>query len=59
MYIYGIAILPLVIGMVVANALNIFISKKTKSSWAGLFTALLWGAWMIICVGGMSKYWYW
>ena len=59
MYIYGIAILPLVIGMSVANALNIFVSKKTKNIWAGLFTALLWGAWIIICVGGMTKYWYW
>lgn len=58
MYIYAIAILPLVIGMAVANALNIFISKKTNSAWAGFFTALLWGTWMIISCGGMAKYIY-
>ena len=58
MYIYTIAILPLFIGMSIANALNIYISKKTKSIWTGLFTALLWGTWMIISCGGMSKYIY-
>ena len=57
-YIYSIAILPLVIGMSIANALNIFVSKKTNSVWAGLFTALLWGAWMIVCCGGIAKYFY-
>lgn len=58
MYIYTIAILPLVIGMAVANALNIFVSKKTNSIWTGLFTALAWGAWIIISCGGMTKYLY-
>lgn len=58
MYIYTIAILPLFIGMTIANALNIYVSKKTKSIWSGLFTALLWGSWMIISCGGMSKYLY-
>lgn len=59
MYIYTIAILPLFIGMSIANALNIYVSKKTNSIWSGLFTALLWGTWMIISCGGMSKYVYW
>lgn len=58
MYIYTIAILPLVIGMTIANALNIYMSKKTHSIWPGLFTALLWGSWMIISCGGMTKYLY-
>lgn len=58
MYIYAIAILPLFIGMSIANALNIFVSKKTKSIWAGLFTALLWGSWAIISCGGLSKIFY-
>ena len=58
MYIYTIAIFPLVIGMTIANALNMYISKKTNSIWAGLFTALLWGAWMIVCCGGIAKYLY-
>ena len=58
MYIYSIAIFPLVIGMSIANALNMYISKKTNSIWAGLFTALLWGAWMIVCCGGIVKYLY-
>ena len=58
MYIYTIAILPLVLGMAVANALNLFVSKKTNSIWAGFFTALLWGAWIITSCGGMAKYVY-
>ncbi len=58
MYIYSIAIFPLVIGMSIANALNMYISKKTNSIWAGLFTALLWGSWMIVCCGGIAKYLY-
>ncbi len=58
MYIYTIAILPLAIGMTIANSLNIYMSKKTHSIWPGLFTALLWGSWMIISCGGMAKYIY-
>lgn len=58
MYIYTIAILPLAIGMAAANALNLFVSKKTNSIWGGLFTALLWGAWIIVSCGGISKYVY-
>ncbi len=56
MYIFVIAILPLFIGMSVANALNLLILKKTKCLWPGLFTALLWGSWMITCCGAISKY---
>lgn len=58
MYVYSIAILPLVIGMAVANALNIYVCKKTNRIWAGLFTALLWGAWIVVCSGGIAKYLY-
>lgn len=57
-YIYTIAILPMFIGMTIANALNMFISKKTRSIWPGLFTSLLWGTWMMISCGGMAKYFY-
>ena len=57
-YIYTIAILPLFIGMTIANSLNMVISKKTNSIWPGLFTALLWGAWMITCCCPMAKYVY-
>ena len=57
-YISTIAIFPLFIGMTIANALNITVSKKTNSIWAGLFTALLWGTWMLISCGGMAKYIY-
>jgi hypothetical protein len=57
-YIYTIAILPLVICMSIANVLNVYLSKKTNSIWTGLFTALLWGTWAIISCGGMSKYFY-
>lgn len=57
-YIYTIAILPLFIGMTIANSLNMVISKKTNSIWPGLFTALLWGTWMISCCCPMAKYVY-
>ena len=57
-YIYTIAILPLFIGMTIANTLNMIVSKKTHSIWPGLFTALLWGAWMIACTCPMAKYVY-
>ena len=59
MYIYGILALPLVLGMSVANALNLYVSKKTNSLWTGLFTALLFGTWVIICCGEITKYVYW
>ena len=58
MYIYTIAILPLCIGMTVANALNIYLERKTNSIWPGLFVALFWGSWIIISCGGMAKYIY-
>ena len=57
-YIYTIAILPLFIGMTIANALNMVVSKKTNSIWPGFFTALLWGAWMICSCCPMAKYLY-
>lgn len=57
-YIYTIAILPLFIGMTIANSLNMVISRKTHSIWPGLFTALLWGAWMITSCCPMAKYVY-
>ncbi|MBQ0070951.1 MAG: alpha/beta hydrolase, partial [Spirochaetales bacterium] len=57
-YIYTIAILPLFIGMTIANTLNMVVSKKTNSIWPGFFTALLWGAWMICACCPMAKYLY-
>lgn len=42
LYAYGLAILPLTIGITVGNALNVYISSKTRSVWPGLFTAVLW-----------------
>lgn len=56
MYIYVIAILPLCIGMTIANILNLYAATKTNSIWAGLFTALLWGSWMIVSCGAIARY---
>ncbi|MCR5722874.1 MAG: alpha/beta hydrolase [Lachnospiraceae bacterium] len=55
LYAYGLAILPLTIGITVGNALNVYISSKTKSVWPGLFTAVLWGVWTLCSTGGMTN----
>jgi hypothetical protein len=53
LYAYGLAILPLTIGITVGNALNVYVSSKTNSVWAGLCTAVLWGVWALCSTGGM------
>jgi hypothetical protein len=53
LYAYGLAILPLTIGITVGNALNVYVSSKTNSVWAGLCTAVLWGVWTLCSTGGM------
>jgi len=55
LYAYGLAILPLTIGITVGNALNVYISSKTRSIWPGLFTAILWGVWTLCSAGGMTN----
>lgn len=55
LYAYGLAILPLTIGVTVGNALNIYISSKTRTVWPGLFTAVLWGVWTLCSAGGMTN----
>lgn len=56
--VYNMLLLPMCIGMAVANALNIYVVKKTNSIWTGLFTALLWGAWMLVSCGDLAKAFY-
>lgn len=55
LYAYGLAILPLTIGITVGNALNVYISSKTRTVWPGLFTAVLWGVWTLCSAGGMTN----
>lgn len=56
LYAYGLAILPLTIGITVGNALNVYISSKTRSVWPGLFAAVLWGVWTLCSAGGVTNY---
>ena len=56
LYAYGLAILPLTIGITVGNALNVYIASKTHSVWAGLCTAVLWGVWTLCSAGGITNY---
>lgn len=58
LYILGIGIIPIVIGIGVGNALNVYVSQKTNSIWPGLFTALLWGTWTITATTAVIKYVY-
>lgn len=53
--VYNMMILPLTICMFTANTLNLYVSKKTKSLWAGFFVALLFGTWMLISCGELTK----
>ena len=57
-YTYGIAILPMCIGIGVGNAINTYMSSKTNSMWAGLCVALLWGVWTICSPHGMAMYFF-
>ena len=56
LYAYALAILPLTIGITVGNALNVYVSSKTRSIWAGLCTAVLWGVWTLYSTGVMTNY---
>lgn len=58
LYILGIGILPMVIGIGVGNALNVYVSQKTNSVWPGLFTALLFGTWAMTATTAVSSYFY-
>lgn len=58
LYILGVGLIPMVIGIGVGNALNVFVSQKTNSIWPGLFTALLWGTWTIAATTAVLKYVY-
>lgn len=55
LYAYALAILPLTIGITVGNALNVYVSSKTRSVWAGLCTAVLWGVWTLCSAGGLTN----
>ena len=57
-YTYGIAILPMCIGIGVGNAINTYVSSKTNSLWPGLCAALLWGVWTICSPHGMARYFF-
>ena len=48
LYIAAIAILPLMLSLLAANAVNVYITNKTNSVYAGLFTALLWSTWLMV-----------
>ena len=58
LYILGVGLIPMVIGIGVGNALNVFVSQKANSIWPGLFTALLWGTWTIAATTAVLKYVY-
>ena len=58
-YAYGIAMMPLCLGITVGNALNTYVSSKTNSTFAGLCTAILWGVWTLCSTGGMTRYTFW
>ena len=55
LYAYALAVLPLTIGVTVGNALNVYVSSKTRSVWAGLCTAVLWGVWTLCSAGGLTN----
>lgn len=57
-YTYGIAILPMCIGIGIGNAINTYVSSKTNSYWAGLCVAVLWGVWTICSPHGMARYFF-
>lgn len=57
-HVYVMLKMPLTLCMAVATTLNLTVSKKTKSIWTGLFTALLFGTWMLVSCGEISKIFY-
>jgi len=58
-HVYTMLKMPMSLCMAIATALNLTVTKKTKSIWAGLFIALLFGTWMLISTGELTKYVYW
>ena len=58
LYILGVGLLPIMIGIGVGNVLNVLVGQKTNSIWPGLFTALMWGTWTISATTAVLKYFY-
>ena len=58
LYILGVGIVPVMIGIGVGNAINVFITQKTNSIWPGLFSAVIWGTWTITACTAVLKYFY-
>lgn len=58
LYILGVGLIPMIIGISVGNAINVFISQKSNSIWPGLFTAVLWGTWTVASTTAVLKYFY-
>lgn len=58
LYILGVGLLPVIIGIGVGNVLNVLVSQKTNSIWPGLVTALLWGTWTITATTAVLHYVY-
>ena len=58
LYILGVGLIPMIIGISVGNAINVFISQKANSIWPGLFTAVLWGTWTVASTTAVLKYIY-
>lgn len=56
--VYNMLILPLTITMSVATGLNVYVTRKTNSLWTGCFTALLFGTWMLVSCGEITKFFY-
>jgi len=58
LYILGVGLIPMIIGISVGNAINVFISQKSNSIWPGLFTAVLWGTWTVASTTAVLNYFY-
>lgn len=58
LYILGVGLVPIMIGIGVGNVINVFISQKTNSIWSGLFSAVIWGTWTITACTAVLKYMY-
>ena len=58
LYILGVGLVPIMIGIGIGNMINVFISQKTNSIWPGLFSAVIWGTWTITACAAVLKYHY-
>lgn len=56
--VYNMLILPLTVTMAAATGLNVYVTRKTNSLWTGCFTALLFGTWMLVSCGEVTKFFY-